>query len=120
MSEASDIGGRLKAARAAIGLKQEDVATALGVPRTAVVSIEAGTRKITATELDRLATLYRRSLDWILGREARDDVAASALFRLAAGLSDADQERLLEFARALNSTQGKQSRANVGDRPEQR
>ena len=53
------LGDRLREARKYLGLKQEEVATYLKIPRTALTDIENGQRKVEAIELTRLARLYR-------------------------------------------------------------
>lgn len=95
------IGRRLRDAREVLGLTQGDAATALGVQRTSISSIEAGKRNVTATELQKLATLYRRTATWILGDEADADVSASALLRATKTLSEEDQQQVLRFAQFL-------------------
>ena len=49
------LGERLKEAREYVGLKQDDVAKKLGIPRSALSNIEAGSRKVDAIELAQLA-----------------------------------------------------------------
>jgi transcriptional regulator with XRE-family HTH domain len=63
------IASRLREARTAIGLTQDNVATAVGIRRTAVSATETGNRRITGLELRRLARLYRRPVGWFLGEE---------------------------------------------------
>lgn len=58
----STLGARLKEARSKADLSQEYVAAALGLPETAVLEIEAGTRSISTLELTYLAQLYQRSI----------------------------------------------------------
>ncbi len=95
------LGARLKESREYIGLLQEDVATALGIPRTSVHALEAGKRKVTGLELRRLARLYRRPVGWLLGEEDVDLNDAEPLFRAAAALSETDREQVLRFAEFL-------------------
>lgn len=95
------IGRRLRDAREVLGLTQGDAATALGVQRTSISSIETGKRKVTATELQKLATLYRRTAAWILGDEPDADVSASALLRATKTLSEEDRQQVLRFAQFL-------------------
>lgn len=95
------LGARLKESREYIGLLQEDVAAALGIPRTSVHALEAGKRKVTGLELRRLARLYRRPVGWLLGEEEIDLTDAEPLFRAAAALSDSDREQVLRFAEFL-------------------
>lgn len=104
-AEQAAVGARLRDAREAIGLTQEDVAAALGIPRTSVVSIEAGRRSVTALELRRLSRLYQRRTGWVLGEEqtpsAGEGTEAAALFRATAELSAQDKEQVLRFAEFL-------------------
>lgn len=95
------IGQRLRDAREVLGLTQGDAATALGVQRTSISSIEGGKRNVTATELQKLAALYRRTAGWILGDEPDADVSASALLRATKTLSEEDQQQVLRFAQFL-------------------
>jgi len=88
-----------------LGLTQEDVASALGIPRTSVIAIEAGKRNVTALEIRRLARLYQREVAWLLGEgpETIDESSSEnqALFRATANLSEADKEQVLRFAQFL-------------------
>ncbi len=54
------LGRRLKEARENRRLTQEQAAQAVGIPRTALVHIEAGKRSLSTLELSQLAKLYQR------------------------------------------------------------
>jgi Zn-dependent peptidase ImmA (M78 family)/transcriptional regulator with XRE-family HTH domain len=56
------LASRLREARLAAGLTQEQAAASLELPRTAVVQIEAGNRAVSTIELARLAGLYGRPI----------------------------------------------------------
>src|SRR5258706_15060779 len=56
------LGRRLKNAREDRGITQEAAAAELGIPRTAVVQMEAGDRSISTPELSQLADLYARRI----------------------------------------------------------
>lgn len=94
------LGARLREAREYVGLLQEDVATALGIPRTSVHALEAGKRKVTGLELRRLARLYRRPVAWLLGDEIELS-DAEPLHRATAELSAEDKDQVLRFAQFL-------------------
>lgn len=96
------VASRLREARQAIGLTQADTATALGIGRSSVVSLEQGTRKVTGLELRRLARLYQCSVGWLLG-ETPDESGEpdKALHRATAKLSEQDREQVLRFAQFL-------------------
>ncbi len=56
------LGKRLKKAREDRGFTQEAAASELGIPRTAVVQLEAGNRSISTLELSQFADLYSRPI----------------------------------------------------------
>lgn len=97
------IAVRLREARETLGMTQGDVAEALHIARTSIVSMEKGTRNINAVELTRLAALYRRSIDWILGQDAEPAETTTALYRAAATLSEDDKAQVIRFAQFLAS-----------------
>lgn len=101
-----ELGERLREARKYLGLKQEEVAAYLKIPRTALVDIESGERRVEAIELTRLAKLYQQPVSYFTG----EDAAAAALppsvaylARQAAKLSDTDQEELTRFVEYLRA-----------------
>ena len=75
------LGRRLRAARAVRGLSQRAVADTLGVPRTAVTHIEAGSRSVSTLELTKLADCYRRPVSHFF-EHAADDEAEGVLIAL--------------------------------------
>ena len=102
------LGERLKEAREYVGLKQDDVAKKLGIPRSALSNIEAGTRKVDAIELSQLAKLYQRPVAWFTGEaspSAADKIPAEVahVARAAAALSHQDRQELARFADFLKS-----------------
>ena len=103
------LGDRLREARKYLGLKQEEVAAYLKIPRTALTDIENGQRRVEAIELTRLARLYRQSVAYFTGEDEASaslpaDVAHLAL-RVAA-LSTEDRAELSRFAEYLRSRSG--------------
>jgi len=100
------LGERLRDARKYLGLKQEEVAAYLKLPRTALTDIENGSRRVEAIELTRLARLYRQSVAYLTGEdEASAGLPADVahLARQAASLSEEDREELGKFAEYLLS-----------------
>jgi Zn-dependent peptidase ImmA (M78 family)/DNA-binding XRE family transcriptional regulator len=61
---------RLKEARLNCGLTQDEAAAAVGIPRTAVVNIEAGKRSLSTLELSKFAKAYHRSVNHFFEEEA--------------------------------------------------
>jgi transcriptional regulator with XRE-family HTH domain len=102
----TSMGARLRQAREYLGLSQEAVAEALGVPRASVSAMESGRRKVSSLELRDLARLYKRPLDWFYGNGAdpiAEDETVSALFRATKSLTPEDKEQVLRFAEFLKS-----------------
>jgi transcriptional regulator with XRE-family HTH domain len=100
------LGGRLREAREYLGFSQEEVATFLGVSRSALSNIETGQRKVEALELKRLAGLYKRSLSHFTGEEAEGvtfEADIAHLARKASELSAADRAELARFADFLRA-----------------
>jgi Zn-dependent peptidase ImmA (M78 family)/transcriptional regulator with XRE-family HTH domain len=78
------LGKRLKEARTNRGITQETAAEAIGVPRTALVHIEAGNRSVSTLELAELASLYGRPISAFLADgEDQDEDFLVALHRLS-------------------------------------
>ena len=57
---------RLKEARLQVGLTQVQVAKKLGLPQSYVSKIESGERRVDAVELERLAKIYSKSVNYFL------------------------------------------------------
>lgn len=100
------LGDRLREARKYLGLKQEEVASYLKIPRTALTDIENGQRRVEAIELSRLAKLYRQPVAYFTGEEdasASLPIDVAHLARKAAELSQQDREELNRFAEYLRA-----------------
>jgi transcriptional regulator with XRE-family HTH domain len=100
------LGERLREARKYVGLKQEDVAAFLKIPRTALGDIESGQRRVEAIELTRLAKLYKQPVAYFTGEEAVGSELSPSiamLARKAAGLSDRDRDELTRFVEYLQT-----------------
>jgi len=98
------MGARLRQAREYLGLSQEAVAEALGVPRASVSAMESGRRKVSSLELRDLARLYKRPLDWFYNVSAEpiaEDETVAALFRATKTLNQEEKEQVLRFAEFL-------------------
>jgi transcriptional regulator with XRE-family HTH domain len=92
---------RLREAREAAGLSQEDVAQKLSLPRPAISQIENGHRRVEALELARLAKLYGRPLGFFANEEPIGAKRLDALHRTASALSEKDRSEVLRFAELL-------------------
>lgn len=100
-----EIGTRLREAREYLELKQEEVAEAVGLSRSALSLVENGRRKVDAVELARLAQVYRQPIEIFTGIAKAPPLPESiqALARAAAELSVQDRDELLRFAEFLQT-----------------
>lgn len=95
MSDAVQLGLRLRAARERRGLSQQAVADALGLPRTAVTNMESGNRAVSTLELTKLAELYGQSTAFFLSPNQEAEDLSIVLHRALpemAGSPEIDQE----------------------------
>ncbi len=103
------LGERLREAREYLGFSQDQVATFLGVSRSALSLMESGQRKVDALELKKLAGLYKRSVGYFTGEEEDASVSADDkhLARKVSDLSSEDKEELARFADFLRARKQK-------------
>jgi transcriptional regulator with XRE-family HTH domain len=99
-----ELGARLKEIREYLGISQQNVAAATGIPRSAVSDIERGHRKVDSLELRKLSKLYRYPVNYLLGETAEAEGATepvSALARVFDDLTEQDRQEVLRFAKYL-------------------
>jgi transcriptional regulator with XRE-family HTH domain len=102
------LGERLREAREYLGYSQDQVATYLGVSRSALSLMESGQRKVDALELKKLARLYKRSVGYFTGEEdAVIGADVKHLARQVSDLSSEDREELARFADFLRARKQK-------------
>ncbi len=95
------LGLRLKEARDYLGLSQDEVAAAMNVSRSAISLAESGKRRVDSIELKKLAKIYHKSISVLAGEKPTDVPMSDHLARAVTGLTENDQNELLEFARFL-------------------
>src|SRR3990172_4733820 len=76
-----ELGRRMRAAREACRMTQDDAAKHLGVSRPTFVQIEAGNRSVSSLELDTIAFLFGRDIREFVAVSFQDEDSLSALFR---------------------------------------
>ena len=76
-----ELGRRLRAAREACGMTQDEVSQHLGLSRPTVAQIELGNRTVSGLELDRLAYLYGRAMGDFFQEQFEDEDVLAAIFR---------------------------------------
>ncbi len=97
------LGRRLQEARKARGLTQQDVAEALTVARTTVTAMEKGERRVRPDDIIRMAALYGRSVNDLMG--ARDPIEDFAVQFRTAVRSAGSPEAERDLERAVNDFQ---------------
>lgn len=86
--DATRLGKRLSEARSKASLTQEAVADRLGLPRTALVQLEAGRRSVSTLELAELAKLYQTPIAEFFQEGPADEDPLVALGRVSDELRD--------------------------------
>lgn len=110
-----NLGDRIKALREEKGYMQKDVADNLGIAANTLSGYERNVRKPDAPILNKIASYYGVSVDFLLGNENKiDDLERSmpegvnALRRIR-NLSEESQKRILSI---LNSVMEAEEKAN--------
>ena len=101
------IAARLRAAREQAGLSQGQVAGRLGLQRPSVSEIEAGRRKVSAEEINRLAAIYNVSVSWLTKEEPEvPDPAVELAARELVKLKKEDLDTVLNLLKTLRKAGG--------------
>jgi len=98
------LGNRLRQARDAAGLSQEQVARLLKLPRPAVTEMENETRKVSAGELKELAELYKVSLEWLAGDLLNQSRKVKIAARKLEALKERDLDAVIRIIESLQKT----------------
>lgn len=83
-----ELAERIKEVRKTSGLTQAEVAEHLGISRPSVAQIEAGRRKVSSLELDRIAYLFGKEVRDFLRQEFEPESGLAAVFRVAPDLAE--------------------------------
>src|SRR5438552_3506218 len=81
-----ELGRRIRAAREACRMTQDEASKQLGVSRPTFVQIEAGNRSVSSIELDKLAYLFGRDIREFVADSFQEEDSLSALFRSQANV----------------------------------
>jgi transcriptional regulator with XRE-family HTH domain len=105
--DSAELSRRIRAAREACGLTQDEAARHLDLSRPSFAQLEGGKRSVSSLELDRLAALFGRDIRDFLRAEAREENVFSALFRAQVDAAErstlqASLGECLALARELN------------------
>jgi len=105
---AASVAERLREAREASGLSQGQVAKKLEMHRPTISEIEAGRRKVSADELEKFATIYGVSVEWIVigpSADANADARILMAARELSKMSEGDLDRLMKTLRMLKKAE---------------
>lgn len=80
-----ELARRLRSAREALGMTQEEAASRFGASRATLAQMEAGNRPVSSLELDKLAGIYGRDIGDFVAPEYVEDDALRALLRAEPG-----------------------------------
>lgn len=106
----TSVAERLREAREASGLSQGQAAKKLEMHRPTISEIEAGRRKVPASELEKFAELYGVSVEWIVTGPTSDSNADARILMAARELSkmsEGDLDRLMKTLRMLKKSEKK-------------
>ena len=108
---------RLRTARDELrGMSQVELAQVANLPPSSIAHFEGGTRKPSFDNLRKLATALNVTTDYLLGRVAEPEVAATAdpLYRYGARLTEKDRALAKDFIRMLAERGGRRARETGG------
>lgn len=94
-----ELGRRIRSAREACGLTQEQLGESVGLSRVALGQIETGARSVSSLELDRIARAVGRDIKSFFTASFSERDALSALFR-----SDAELAQQADLLKALQDS----------------
>jgi transcriptional regulator with XRE-family HTH domain len=99
-----DLANNIKNIREEKGLKQIEVATHIGVDKSAYSKIEKGTRALTIEELQKMANLFNMATDQILNYDGKipqeviiEDKTAIEQMRLIQQLDQEDKQTIFKL-----------------------
>lgn len=96
------LGRLLKETREYLGLSQQYVTSASGIPRSAISEIERGNRKVDSLELRRFAKVYGYPVSYFLRTDSEPTWPTEALGRVLTELTAEDHNEVLKFAEFLS------------------
>lgn len=94
----SSIGDRIRAARKKAGMTQQTFAESLGVTQSVIAKYEAGSVRVTAEVMEKIASVTGTSLNVLYGnntiKDTTDDLLLNEIYN---SLNDTGKRRLREY-----------------------
>ena len=98
INKAQFIGSQIKIAREGSGMSQIDLARVLGFESaTAISLVEAGERKITADNLNKIAEVLNHDIYFFLGQDSKYTSDVKVALRADKNISDIAKEAILNI-----------------------
>lgn len=92
-----ELGERLRNARKAAGISQDEASAKTGIPQPSISTIESGKRSVDSLELFKFAELYKRPIEYFLSPHFRDDARSFSPLLAAREIFDSDRAVLDDF-----------------------
>jgi len=93
----TELAERLRNARKAAGLSQEEVAVKTGIPQPSISAIEAAKRSVDSLELAKFAQLYKKAIDYFLNSGFNDQNKSFGPLLESKEILDSDRAILDDF-----------------------
>lgn len=69
----TQLAARIVDLREKVNMNQSELAKRLGIDKSSMNKIEKSTRKVSSEELDKIASIFDVSTDYLLGRNPKED-----------------------------------------------
>jgi Zn-dependent peptidase ImmA (M78 family)/transcriptional regulator with XRE-family HTH domain len=92
-----ELGERLRNARKAAGISQEEASAKTGIPQPSISTIESGKRSVDSLELFKFAELYKRPIEYFLSPNFREDADSFSSLLATPQILDSDRAVLDDF-----------------------
>jgi transcriptional regulator with XRE-family HTH domain len=100
------IGAKIKEARDEMGMSQKELANSIGFDSSTAISlIEAGERKVSIEDLEKMGNIFHKNIRFFLGSDDKVDVKYA--LRADKNLSPKAKESILEFYNYIKTKHGK-------------
>ena len=108
-SRYKSIGRKIKEVREFVGLSQRQLAETIGFETSTAISlIESGERRVSISDLEKIAEVLNKNVGYFLGQEEKTNL--NYALRAEKGLSSKDKEMLSEFIEVFKNKHGKRNK----------
>lgn len=105
------IGSKIKEARQDVNMSQKELAELIGFDSSTAISlIEAGQRKVSIDDLEKISKILQKDIKFFLGEEEKTNIIYA--LRADKDLSKADKDSIINFINYIKEKDGKDRRNN--------